>query len=129
MHLDLARVVSNPLEFEGVQWDGTMDEDLAKWLGRPFSAWKYNPETGKTSIELKFSNRRKYINATDWILKTPENFILVVSATNFEKRYSVFLDPFQEPVLTSRPRRVTPAEKDIAQVEQETITIQNNTED
>lgn len=112
MHLDIARVVANPLEFEGVQWDGTMDEDLAKWLGRPFSAWKYNAETGKTSIELKFGNRRKYINATDWILQTPENFIIVVSATNFEKRYSVFLDPFQEPVLTSRPRRVTPDEKD-----------------
>ena len=128
MHLDIARVIANPLEFEGVQWNGTMDEDLAKWLGHPFSAWKYNAETGKTSIELKFGNRRKYINATDWILQTPENFILVVSAANFEKRYSVFLDPFQEPVLTSRPRRVTPAEKDIAQVEQE-IAIQNNTED
>ena len=128
MHLDIARVVANPLEFEGVQWDGTMDEDLAKWLGRPFSAWKYNSETGKTSIELKFGNRRKYINATDWILQTPENFILVVSAANFEKRYSVFLDPSQEPVLTSRPRRVTPTEKDIAHLEQE-ITIQNNTED
>ena len=128
MHLDIARVIANPLEFEGVQWNGTMDEDLAKWLGRPFSAWKYNAETGKTSIELKFGNRRKYINATDWILQTPENFILVVSAANFEKRYSVFLDPFQEPVLTSRPRRVTTTEKDIARFEQE-ITIQNNTED
>ena len=128
MHLDIARVVANPLEFEGVQWDGTMDEDLAKWLGRPFSAWKYNAETGKTSIELKFGNRRKYINATDWILQTPENFILVVSAANFEKRYSVFLDPSQEPVLTSRPRRVTPTEKDIAHLGQET-TIQNNMED
>ena len=90
---NLDTIVANPIEFKGLQWNGEIDVELAEWIGRPFSAWKWDSVTDKNTIELKFGTRRKYINKGDWILQTPENFIIVVQDKNFAKRYSVTAVP------------------------------------
>ena len=76
-----------PQVFEGLKWDGHIDDTLAEWIGQPFEAWLWRAEAPHNRIALRFGTKRKIVNPGDYILKANERFLLVVPGEKFGARY------------------------------------------